>query len=147
MTKPNDTPRSFHLPVSGGEIFRIGFDSGLVLYINAPTAVYELAFAGPFTLEQEPNQRTVLRPSTMLAEDLKTFVDLVGVHVNAGVASESGRLELDLDNESRIVIDPAEEFDAWELRGSDELVVVCTSGGELLVWGSLNEQADTSTAS
>lgn len=49
-------------------------------------------------------------------------------------AAESGRLEIEFEDGRLLVVEPNDDFEAWELSGPRNAIVLCCVGGGLAVW-------------
>lgn len=45
-----------------------------------------------------------------------------------------GRLRLVFDSNLQIEVDPHEQWEAWQISADDDLLIICTPGGELTIW-------------
>jgi hypothetical protein len=45
-----------------------------------------------------------------------------------------GYLSVDFDNDLRLRVEPDEHYESWQISSDDDLLIVCTPGGELTIW-------------
>lgn len=82
-------------------------------------------------LGRVPEARTVgLHPGR---QDVGSALTLFGATVNSAVAFKTGTLRLVLDHFLLTVrADP--QYEAWNVVGPGDMLVVCMPGGQLAVW-------------
>jgi hypothetical protein len=66
---------------------------------------------------------------------LAPALDLLGKEVLAATVWLDGRLELRFQNGAGIEVPPDPRYEAWQVGGPDNLLIVCTpGGGEPALW-------------
>ncbi len=118
----------------GGRVFRVGFDSGVILFVARDDILYEIALAGPFTFHPKPAHERTVDPRSSQVRELCDIIDLREGGVTSCVVRKGGELELVFTGDRAISIAPNEDFDAWEISGTDGSLVVAISGGGIAAW-------------
>lgn len=122
------------LPVEGLSIARCVVDHAFSLEAFRDDDVVTLRIGGPFTVTAGNGVKHVLDPSE--PANLGPAIALVRALVRRARASAEGRLGLVFDDGREVVIEPNEDFEAWELVGPKGAKAVCSPGGGVSTWGA-----------
>ena len=87
----------------------------------------------PFVLVAE-GTTVSLAPEDDPGEEFAPVRTLVGQSIVASKAGDEGRLSLTFDGGARLEVPPDADYEAWNIAGPNGYMVVCTPGGELMVW-------------
>ena len=79
-----------------------------------------------------PGQQPRLVPShsELIATALLSTLNhqLTQAHIN------DGHLQLTFDNDLGLEVAPHPQWEAWQISSADNLLIVCTPGGQLTIW-------------
>jgi hypothetical protein len=114
-------------PLAGRSLIQFCVGAGVRLDLDGPP-YYEITIECPLTITAmsiegaEPTTPAVL---AALRELLMTTA--------LSVTQQDGHLTITFDQAS-ITVPPNDNFEAWQIRSDDGLLIVCTPGGDLAVW-------------
>lgn len=120
------------MPLESLTISRCIVDAALSLVALVDRDVITLRIEGPFVLTENDDSQAI---DPNVPRTLGPAVALVGATVRRARASETGRLELVFEDGRSVVVEPSDEFEAWELSGPSDAKAVCRMDGGVSTWG------------
>lgn len=87
----------------------------------------------PFTVTT-PEASRRYEPA-VAAETAALAGELVGQTIESCTVGDAGSLSVTFTSGIRLLVEPDDDFEAWTVSGPAGMLVVCTPGGELAVWG------------
>jgi hypothetical protein len=121
------------LPVEGLPVARCVVDHAFSLEVFRDSDVVTLRIEGPFTIAENGMQH-ILDPNE--PANLGRAIALVRAVVRRARASAEGRLYIVFDDGREVIVEPSEDFEAWELIGPKNAKAVCSAGGGVSTWGT-----------
>jgi hypothetical protein len=119
------------IPLSGRPVSRcyVDFGFGLLFFEDGPKT--EIRIEGKMKLRSKTGEDESQAGDWLT---LPPFLGLFGQSVAKAFALKDGTLEIQFVSGSRLVVEPDEKFEPWELAGDDGLKIVSLPGGELALW-------------
>jgi hypothetical protein len=112
----------FLLPINNAEITRVRFDvSGAELSLNWDSA--------ELTIGSE-----TFASLRLLWPGVDQWFSLIGRRVSRAEASESGDLDLDIDDGRKLRIEHHPKYEAWQFTDKEGAIVVSVPGGDITYW-------------
>src|SRR6267143_5340947 len=112
----------FLLPINNAEITRVRFDvSGAELSLNWDSA--------ELTIGSE-----TFASLRLLWPGVDQWFSLIGRRVSRAEASESGDLDLDIDDGRKLRIVHHPKYEAWQFTDKEGAIVVSVPGGDITYW-------------
>jgi hypothetical protein len=105
----------------------------LSLYTNAK---FEIRIEGKFSLSGQ-GMHYEIDPDR--AAELDQVTSLVGYVIEGTSVEESGALNLDLEGDVHIHVEPDVQYEAWTFSGPRGEKVVCGPGGIMSCWSAIEE--------
>ena len=119
------------IPIAGGRIERCIVDYGISYEVETSDGTATLRIEGEFHLESH-NEQYSLSPETPLC--LGPALALLHSSIQTASAQSDGKLVLRLEDGRSLSINADEEYEAWQLKGPNKLMLVCMPGGNIAVW-------------
>jgi len=101
--------------------------SGVRLDLDGPP-FYEITIESPLSIAAS----NIGRAEPTSVEVLAALRDLLMQPVRS-VIQRDGELSVVFESLT-IIVEPDEQYEAWQIRADDETIIVCMPGGELAVW-------------
>jgi hypothetical protein len=124
------------LRFDGGTVTRVSFDEALTILTSA---AYQFQIESPLSLVKAGEPPRVFEPANPDA----TVIDLVGLlrkRLRSTDVLDDGTLKMQFSNDCELVVPASPDFEAWQIIGPHDQLMVCTPGGELAVWGEMSVQ-------
>lgn len=121
------------MPLESLPISRCIVDAAISLVALVDSDAITLRIEGPFVLTEEDGSHAI---DPNAPRTLGPAVALVGATVRRARASETGRLELVFEDGRSILVEPSDEFEAWEISGPRDAKAVCRVDGGVSTWGA-----------
>lgn len=121
------------LPLESLMISRCVVDAAISFFALVDDDAVTLRIECPFVLTDDDGSHAV-DPS--VPRTLGPAVALFGATVARASASETGRLELVFEDGRTVLVEPSDEFEAWELSGPGDAKAVCRMDGGVSTWGA-----------
>lgn len=119
------------LPLTGRTISRCLVDTAFSMEIREDSDEFLIRIESNFRLR---NGDPELSLSCQRPRDLGPALDVLRRTVISARAYKAGMLELVFSHGAHLVVDPDEEYEAWEFAGPHGMRVVCAPGGSLSIW-------------
>ena len=118
-------------------VYRVSFDPSLILSL-VNTEKYELSIVTPLEItEAGPNgmthERDMDAERNIDCESLLQALGLLNARVSRILANDEGALRVEFGDGRVITAPPQDDYEAWQLSGSDGSFVVALRGGD---WAS-----------
>jgi hypothetical protein len=121
------------LPLSGRQVDRCTLDYRFGLNFYGGDDEAAIIVEGAFRLLD--NEDVLEMDATQPAELGPAFA-LVRRVVRTARATETGRLEVLFEDGSRLIVEPNEQFEAWEMYGPGGIRAICMPGGDIAIWNA-----------
>ena len=126
------------LPIVGGRVEQCRLDNAFGLAFDVADRWWNLRLEGPFALSSADLQFEFSDDAPPSHWGIAVDATLHATVVDADVSSD-GVLTLLFSNSVRLEARPSERWEAWQLSGPDDELVVCGPEGQLSRWPRLEE--------
>lgn len=134
-------PGPFEFDLKGGRVDQCALDYALTLTITASLGLWTVRIEGEFEFTphgsdaQRFESLSDYRPSSVAP-----VIDWV-LHktIESASAGDDGTLSVVVDDAGSLVVPPHPAFEAWQINGPDQSLVVCAPGGRLSIWSGNSE--------
>jgi hypothetical protein len=135
---PEENAEFWTIPAQGYvvQMLSVDFRLSLLLKPNVPSEdSVSVVIETPFTYTDSEGQSVALNPAG-IRRDLGPVLDCFGRTVERLLVwKPTGRLDLGFTDSSRIAVEAADEYEAWDVVGPGSLKFVCIpGGGEPAIW-------------
>ena len=115
------------VPLTGRSMIQFCVGSGVRLDLDG-SPHYEITIETPLTI-------TAMNIERAEPTSVEVLAALRGLLMRAvlSVSEHHGQLSVEFDSVT-ITVPPDENYEAWQIRADDGLLIVCIPGGELAVW-------------
>jgi hypothetical protein len=96
---------------------------------------YEIRIGSTFSVRTREASDTRFTPEADGGLSPPKMPSVLGQIVAASAIDNYGSLLVDFEDGTQIRADPDEDYESWTIAGPHGLLIVCTPGGELAVWG------------
>ena len=135
MTKSSLLEQGDHwiVPLSGEEVTQCRYDYAFTLVVGNVDPPYIIRISEKFQLYDPDGAVDSFDPEADPREMSGTLRLLRGT-ITRAIAHKDGRLEIDFADGCRVRVPSSSSYEPWELHGPDDLTMVASAGGDLVVW-------------
>lgn len=123
-----NTDFGWQLTMDNGQIRRIEIDFQVRFVFEDSRDSATITIESPFFIKNK-DKKEVLNPedTTTLAPVLPLFL----AHVQDVIINKTGNLKISLKGEKSIEVFPDDQYEAWQIVSSLNILLVCSPGGEV----------------
>lgn len=135
MTKTSSLERSDHwvVPLSGELVHQCSYDYAFTLEVGEIEQPYIIRIEQEFVLYNPEGAMDLIDPQAD-PRQMGATLRLLRKTITRAIAHKDGRLEIDFDDGSLVRVPSSSGYEPWELHGPDDLIMVASAGGDLVVW-------------
>ena len=135
MTKTSILEQSDHwiVPLSGEVVTQCRYDYAFTLVIGNVDPPYMVRISEKFELYNPDGTVNSCDPEAD-PRDMSGTLRLLRGTITRVIVHKVGRLEIDFEDGNRVRVPSSSGYEPWELHGPDNLVMVASAGGDVMVW-------------
>ena len=130
------------LPLQGQTVDRCYTYPGLILDLEGEGRSYHLRLHGDAVFQAADGEVHRVAAERWAKDKPELVAPFRGKVVDQGLAYKDGRLELHFEDGSMLEILADKEYEAWEMRGTGDLLIVSAPEGKLVIWSEEGEVGD-----